>query len=505
MTYVLNKIDDYLNTQTMYRLVFQGLMVISLCAIVFGFFGIISYDGLSLIYSLCTLLLACYATNYVCATLVSAQRNYESVFITALILFLILSPASDMIGLSLLALAGSIAMASKYLLAVHMKHIFNPAGVSVLIMGLFGFSGVLWWVATPPLTGIVCVLGFLVLRKLDRFRLFFSFAGSALVFISFFALRGGAPLVSTLSQVFFSWPLIFFGTIMLTEPLSMPPTVKQQTIYAVLVGILFGSQFSFGPLYSTPQLALIVGNIYTFAVSPKYFSKLILQTKQEIARGIYEFAFTSSKKLKNIPGQYIEWTLPHSSVDTRGTRRYFTVASAPTEDLVKIGIRVSPQNGSSFKKALLLMNPGDSIVASALSGEFVLPKDTRKKLVFIAGGIGVTPFRSIIKYLTDKKEIRDITLLYSNKTVQDIAYKDVFDRAEKEIGAKIVYVINDGDTGSLTGAIHTIDANYIQTHIQDYVACTYYLSGPPGMVQSFEEMLVKIGVKDIKTDFFSGY
>jgi len=82
------------------------------------------------------------------------------------------------------------------------------------------------------------------------------------------------------------------------------------------------------------------------------------------------------------------------------------------------------------------MKVGDTIVASQLSGEFILPADESKKLVFLAGGIGITPFRSQIKYLIDTKQKRDIILFYSNRTPADIAYKEIFDQAQINFGLK---------------------------------------------------------------------
>jgi len=115
-------------------------------------------------------------------------------------------------------------------------------------------------------------------------------------------------------------------------------------------------------------------------------------------------------------------------VDSRGNRRYFTIASSPTEKELRLGVKFYP-NGSSFKKALASMNEADTIIASQLSGDFIMPSNKKKKLVFIAGGIGITPFRSMIKYLIDTKQKRDIVLIYSNRTKTDVIYKNIFDSA----------------------------------------------------------------------------
>ena len=154
---------------------------------------------------------------------------------------------------------------------------------------------------------------------------------------------------------------------------------------------------------------------------------------------MYDFIF-AKPHLKFEPGQYLEWTLGHERTDSRGNRRYFTIASSPTEPNLRLGVKFY-DNPSSFKKKMLAMEPGDEIMAGQLAGDFILPRDPEKKLVFIAGGIGITPFRSMVKYLMDRGEKRLIALLYSNRTVSEIAYRDVFDEGARMIGLKTIYAI----------------------------------------------------------------
>ncbi len=479
----------------MYRLVLEGLFTLSIVSIFFGFAGLISHKGLNLILSLIVILISCHVVNYVFAKMVGAARNVESVFITAFILFFIFAPARNFSELGILALGGAVAMASKYILAVQKKHIFNPAAIGVFILGAFGLGNAIWWVATPYLLPFAAVLGFLILKKIDKFQFFFLFVIAAMVSILGVAFWKGAGQTSLAWQVFLSWPIVFFGTVMLTEPLTAPPGKNLQIFYALIVGSYFGFQFQLGPIFSTPALALIVGNLYAFFISPKYFAKLSLLQKKQLASGIYELIFSSTKKLQNIPGQYMEWTLPHSPSDNRGTRRYFTIASSPTESDIKIGVRVSQEKGSSFKKQLLALKAGDDIIASRLIGDFVLPKDPRQKLAFIAGGIGITPFRSMVRYLIDNGEKRQIILLYGAKTADDFVYKDIFDTAERTIGLKTFYVLNQ------------INEEVVKREVPDYKERVFYISGPTGMVTAFKQILKTMGVAEanIKTDFFPGF
>ena len=169
---------------------------------------------------------------------------------------------------------------------------------------------------------------------------------------------------------------------------------------------------------------------------------LKLKDKVQLAPDIYDFIFTPARRFAFSPGQYMEWTLGHADPDSRGNRRYFTLASSPTEDQLRLGVKFYP-NGSSFKQALLDLDHQHEIVATQLAGDFVLPNDPNQKCVFIAGGVGITPFRSMIKYLIDTRQRRSIVLFYANRSIKDIIYKDVFDKAEKQLGLKTVYTVTD--------------------------------------------------------------
>jgi ferredoxin-NADP reductase len=209
--------------------------------------------------------------------------------------------------------------------------------------------------------------------------------------------------------------------------------------------------------------------------------------------------------VKHKAGQFFEWTLPHAHPDSRGIRRFFTIASSPTEPLIMLCTRITNQP-STFKAALNQLKAGDTITAGHLEGDFTLPRDVKKKLVFIAGGIGITPFRSMIKYLVDKNEKRDIVLFYSNRTESDIAFRELFDEAKK-IGLITIYTITDNVPTDWQGKAGFIDQIMIQAEVADYKERIFYISGPEPMVESFEKMIAAMGVADkaIKRDFFPGY
>jgi ferredoxin-NADP reductase len=507
----MKTIDNILNKITMYRVVLYELISLLIIASIGGFLGLLPYTPVNLLFSVFYILAICLIVNKIFAWAFDAPSNPESTYITALILALIISPAlvwNDPIFLAFAFWASSLAVASKYILAIGKKHVFNPAALAVVVTAFALNQTASWWVGTAVMLPFVLLGGFLIVRKIKRFDLVWGFIMAVFVTTLGIAIINGGNVISLAIKIILSTPLVFFASVMLTEPLTTPPTITLQTTYGILTGILFAPFIHLGSIYSTPELALVLGNIFSYLVSPK--KKLILTLKdiQKISADSYDFIFTPNQYMPYKPGQYMEWTLAHSKSDSRGIRRYFTLASSPTERELRLGIKFY-NPGSSFKKKLLAMKKGESVVASGLAGDFVLPKDKNKKMVFIAGGIGITPFRSQIQYLIDKNEVRSITLLYSNKTAYDVAYKEVFDRAAQTLGIKTIYALTnpDADFSMLPNAVNKIDAETITKQIPDYKERTFYLSGPHNMVKSFEDILQTLGLKNnqIKTDFFPGF
>lgn len=500
-------IDNLLDQITMYRLVLYYLLFLLGIAVFFGFLGLLPYSPIAILLSTGFIVAVCWVTNKLFSKAFQAPANVESVYISAIILALILTPAKSLSDYILLFFASVLAMASKYILTINKKHLFNPVAVAVVLTAA-GFNGsASWWIGTGPMLPF-SLLGIVIVHKIKRNNLVLYFIITALITIFGFSFLQGGNLFITLKQAIFSSPLFFFAFIMLTEPLTTPPTKMLQSMYGVLVGILYVPQFHIGSFYTTPEQALLIGNIFSYIVSPKY--KILTYAQQKIQHGqdMIDFVFPLKKKLAFLPGQYMEWTLSHKNTDSRGNRRYFTIASSPTENNLLIGVKFYP-NGSSYKKAMAALDGSTPLVGAQVCGDFTLPKDTTQKLVFIAGGIGITPFRSMIKYLIDTNQPRPITLLYSNKTVDEIVYADVFNQAQQQLGIKVFYTLTDITKlpPNWQGMTGRIDADMIAQAVPDFKERIFYLSGPHAMVTGYEEKLKSMGIpeKQIKIDFFPGF
>ncbi len=508
---MLKFIDNWLNKITMYRLILYYLIGLWLVAIVFSALGIMPYRVSALLFSAFFITVVCWVVNKVFAIVYKAPMNMESLYITAFILVLIITPNQPTNYLQYLSLAGWAAvwaMASKFIFAYRNKHIFNPAAIAVVITSFALNQSATWWVGTAPMAFFVIIGGILIVRKIRRTDLLLSFFGVSLTLIFGYYLWVGQNFWTIAQNSLLSSSLLFFAFVMLTEPLTTPPTRKLRIIYGALTGFLSAPFIHLGSIYFTPELALVLGNIFSFAVSPKHKLILSLRNITKIANDTYHFWFDSDRELTFKPGQYLEWTLSHPQPDSRGNRRYFTIASAPTEKGIGLGVKFYPQS-STFKQHLAQLKPGDQIIAAQLAGDFTLPTDPNKKLVLIAGGIGITPFRSMIQYLIDTKEQRDIVLMYSNNQLADIAYQDILTAAQKQLNLKTIYVLTDQATmpANWHGEKGYIDAAMITRTIPDHQERLFYISGPHSMVVSAIEALklLKITGDHIKTDFFPGF
>lgn len=509
---MLSFVDRLLDRITMYKLLFYYLIALLVIAFGLSLAGVLHFGAASIATSVVILVAACWITNKVFAEIFHAPINVESVYITALILALIIPPTTDgnvAEHITFLLAASGLAMASKYILTINKRHIFNPAAIAVALTALGPRQSADWWIGTSVMLPYVLIGGVLLVRKIHRGRMVSIFFISTLIATVVYSLLAKQDAFTTLSQTITTSAMFFLGFVMLTEPITTPPTAKKQTWYAILTGVIFPPQFHILSLYSTPELALIASNVFSYVISPKAKLFPTLKQKLRISPDSVDFVFnTNKKKFAYESGQYMEWTLPHDGTDGRGNRRYFTLASSPTEEDIRIGVKFYDK-GSSYKEALMEMNRQTLIVTAQVAGDFVLPKDAKQKLVFIAGGIGITPYRSMVKYLLDTNEKRNIIMLYSARTTNDFAYKDIFEEARRDFGMNTVYVVTDKANTVSHQHIRNerINAEMIKKEVPDYKERIFYISGTQSMVKAVRDILSSIGIHShhIKTDDFSGY
>lgn len=220
----------------------------------------------------------------------------------------------------------------------------------------------------------------------------------------------------------------------------------------------------------------------------------LTDTKQE-ASDTVSFLFQPDEDLKWQAGQFLHYTLHHEPTDDRGSDRWFTISSAPHEDHVMITTRFTSEKGSSFKNALKNLKKGEEIEAEGPDGDFIV-EDPQKDMVFIAGGIGITPYRSIFLDLDHNNKPINVNLLYSNRTDEVVFRKEFNELQKRHPEFKIHYLIGQ-----------RVDEETIRKYVPDLTSPLFYVSGPEPMVESIGDNLKKLGVPDdhIKQDFFPGY
>ncbi|MBX9471774.1 ferredoxin--NADP reductase [Microcella sp.] len=483
---------------SMYRLATITLAIVLVQAVLFAFLGAIGPDPYAILGTLGVVLVATLGANEVAARLARVVPHRESSVITALIITCIVQPSLTTTGLIAAAGAAVLAALSKYLIVWRGRHLLNPAATGVLIAGIIGYylgQGVgFWWIATPALLPAVAVGALLLLDRTRRLDVGLVFIALTIVIIGArLVLTGTAPLgaVATVLQLF---PVVFLAGFMLSEPQTLPPRDWQRWLTAAVVAVAFSVPFGFGPIYTSPELALVVGNIVAFAASRRSgFSVRVLE-QRPLSPAATEWLFEPSRPVRFDAGQYLELHLPHKA-DIRGLRRTFSIASAPeravaeSEPRLAIGIR-TPEGGSSFKAALASLEPGTRIAATQIAGDFVLPRDASIPLLLLAGGIGVTPFASQLASLVARGEQRDIVVVVVPSNPDEVLYRDTIEAA----GARLV---------TLTRDELTTDA--LREAVPDLASRRAYVSGPPSVVAAARSALRRAGAKRVQTDYFAGY
>lgn len=481
-----------------------SLTILFVIALILSSLGVLAYSPLAMIVSITVLGFSVLLTSMLFGLIFGVRVHTESSFITAVILFFIFTPTLEVSGLLGLVLVGMIAGASKFILAFRGRHIFNPAAIAAFIIGLTGIAHASWWVGTPLLIIPTFLLGFAVLQKTRRVPSSGTFIGLATVLVIIVLMVEGETFGGSL-VLWLSWPVLFFSSFMLTEPLTLPGKKWQQVLEAAVVAILFAIPINIGDFSTSPAFALIIGNLIAFGFARRQKVTLTFVEQKQLTPTTYEFIFAPHTSRHYAAGQYIEIRVPHKHDDFRGSRRSFSITSAPGEETLRLGVKFY-EPSSSFKKALRVLEKGAVIESTGISGDFTLPKDELIPLLYVAGGIGITPFISHLQTLKGRKEARNIVLFYSISSIDELAYKDILEAA----GIKVFIVTKTNQPLTLPKAwVHInepfITKDILVKYVSDIDARFAYISGPPLMIDSVKKQLKQLRVTRIKTDYFIGY
>ncbi len=232
-----------------------------------------------------------------------------------------------------------------------------------------------------------------------------------------------------------------------------------------------------------------------------------IKEKREVAKGTLLVVFDLlGEELDWIAGQYFWVDLLESHYqDERGLRRHISVVTSPNERGV-LGLCTRLRD-TAFKKTLAELPVGAEVDVEHPKGDYLLPTDTDGPYVFIAGGIGITVFRCMLRYITEEGLPHRVTLLYSNRDRESTAFLDELVELERE-NENIRVVLTMTDDPSWDGERRLIDQQFLRDHLgEDLESYTFLVAGPPPMVEGMVETLKGAGVAEdhIRPDRFSGY
>jgi glycine betaine catabolism B len=206
-----------------------------------------------------------------------------------------------------------------------------------------------------------------------------------------------------------------------------------------------------------------------------------------VAKNTIAVSFTKPENFTYQAGQFVELTLPHKQTDSRGEKRWFTLSSSPDEEILTITTKRAPSS-SSFKEAVFNSRPGAPLRVSDPMGDFVLPRNESKQLLFVAGGIGVTPFRSMCATLSPQSN-RPITMLYAAKSQEEFAYLETLK--------------NHATVHEIIG---TLTSDLLLDTAKELSEPMIYISGPEPMVASLYEALKHTySQSQLLCDYFPNY
>jgi ferredoxin-NADP reductase len=240
--------------------------------------------------------------------------------------------------------------------------------------------------------------------------------------------------------------------------------------------------------------------------SAKYSIKLT--GREDVAYQTAAFRFAKPDGFVFVPGQFVNLTLINPpETDAEGNARTFSIASAPHEDFIMVTTRL---RDTAFKRVLSHSSPGIEVSMEGPFGDLKLHRNASRAAVFLAGGIGITPFRSIVLAAAEQKLPQSIFLFYANRRPEDAAFLEELEGLTK-INPRYKFIPcmsqMEQSRQEWHGETGRIDAPLLAKHLSGFVSPVYYIAGPPAMVQALNSMLTSRGVSedDIHMEEFAGY
>jgi ferredoxin-NADP reductase len=232
-----------------------------------------------------------------------------------------------------------------------------------------------------------------------------------------------------------------------------------------------------------------------------------IKEKREVAKGTLLVTFDLlGEQVDFKPGQYFFVTLPDvGHQDDKGLRRHITVVTSPNESGV-LGFATRMRD-TAFKRSLRELPVGAEVEVEPPKGSFGLPDDVTRPLVLVAGGIGITVFRSMLRYIAEERLSHRVTLIYSNRDRESTAFLDELQELERE-NPNLRLVLTMTQDEGWEGETRRIDSRFLKDHLgTDLDDYTFLVAGPPAMVDGVQKALEEAGVDEahVVAERYSGY
>jgi len=226
--------------------------------------------------------------------------------------------------------------------------------------------------------------------------------------------------------------------------------------------------------------------------------EVALTGREELAEGTMAFRFAKPAGFSFRPGQSVNLTLLEPPPEPNSIRRTFSLASAPFEDELAVATRM--REGSGFKRALKALPLGTKLRLVGPAGNMTLHEDAARAAVFIAGGIGITPFRSMLLQAEHDRLEHRLLLAYSNRRREHAAFLGELQALEKRNSRLRLFA-------PMTDTDGMIDEEKLKRFVGDAASPVYYLAGPPAMVEAMKAILARngVGIDDVRSEEFYGY
>ena len=233
--------------------------------------------------------------------------------------------------------------------------------------------------------------------------------------------------------------------------------------------------------------------------------RAVVRETREVAEGTLLALFAVEDYPDYRPGAYFWVELPdRGHDDEKGLRRHISLVTSPTEHGV-VGLATRLRD-TAFKRTLAELEVGDEVQVEEPKGSFLLPEETDVEYVFVAGGIGITVFRSMLRYIADSGEPYRVTLVYSNRDRSSTPFLDELAELEQRIpGLRVVLTMTDDEAWE--GERRRVDPAMLADVLGGLDGRTFLVAGPPAMAEGVADSLREAGVPEerVRADRFSGY